>query len=118
RYPAPFASYQRIRQEQLAQQEAQVVPQPGRSRSQPAGVQEKTTAPRKLSWKEEQERVRLEAQINELEAQREQAVAAVNEAGGDYVRLQTLAGELANIDHQLESALARWMELEERAEGR
>ncbi len=114
RYPGPFANYQRIRRKQEAEgQAAQDKP----ARPEPAG----TPPPRKvragLSWREEQELIRLEEDIAGLEAEQERLSAEINAAGGDYARLQTLTGELDVVNTRLETAMNRWLALSERKEG-
>jgi ATP-binding cassette subfamily F protein uup len=72
--------------------------------------------PRKLSWKEQREYDALEAEIAQLEERKAQRVEEMNRCGDDYVRLQSLAGEVEQVNLRLENALARWFELAEIAE--
>jgi hypothetical protein len=37
----------------------------------------------------------------------------VNEVGGDYTRLQTLADQLQAVEKRLEANMVRWLELSE-----
>lgn len=72
--------------------------------------------PRKLTFKEQRELDALPAHIEALEAeqerlQRETAAPEFYKESGDHIR-----GALARLDEiarELETALARWMELEE-----
>lgn len=107
RYPAPFENYQRIRAEQRVAQAAPAAaetPRPGKT----------TPAPRKRSWKEQQELNQLETAIAALERDKGQLTQAINQAGSDYTSVQTLADQLANLEARLDEALLRWLELSER----
>lgn len=55
----------------------------------------------------------VEAQITALESKIPELETAVNAAGGDYTRLQSLADELAAARAALETAETRWLELSE-----
>ncbi len=110
RYPTPYTTFERLRQEANGAQEsvpAKPTPRPERRRD---------PAPRKLSWKEQREVETLEARIAELEARKPVLAEAMSECGGDYQRLQSLADELEAVNAELERALARWFELAEIAE--
>ena len=78
----------------------------------------RAAAPARLSWKEERELEALTERIGALEA--EQAELEVRLAdpaawsGGDGVEANA---RYARLRSEMEEALARWMELEERAGG-
>jgi hypothetical protein len=57
----------------------------------------------------------MEAQIAELEGEKEQLGQAVNEAGGDYERLGELAVELKAVETELDEVMERWLVLSEKA---
>ncbi|MBI1881700.1 MAG: hypothetical protein HYR94_26275 [Chloroflexi bacterium] len=78
---------------------------------------ESKVRPRKLTWKEQQELRHLEARIEVLEAQKATLQADINNSGSDYVRLQTLAGQLDALEIELETILERWLALSELVEG-
>lgn len=68
---------------------------------------------RKLSWKEQRELAALETRVAELEAQVAALHVAIDASSGDYVRLQTLAEDLAEAEGGLDDAMARWMKMVE-----
>jgi ATP-binding cassette subfamily F protein uup len=113
RYPAPFEAYQQARQAELAR----LAPPPttdkptNRHTSKPANQQTN-----KLTWKEQRELEALETQMVELELRKEEIAAAMNSAGGDYVRLGELSAENESISAELDTVLERWLELSERSE--
>ncbi len=107
RYPTPYTTFERLRQETNGTSEGAVsknAPRPERSRED---------APRRLSWKEQREVEALEARIAQLEESKAALSNAMNECGDDYVRLQSLAEQLEAVDTELESSLARWFDLAE-----
>ncbi len=112
RYPTPYVTYRRLRQEEaellapVVQPKAEGNGQPTRGRDERRG----------LSWKESRELETLEGQIEDWEAQRLVLHDKLNAAGDDYARLQTLAQQIQEIDTSLETALERWAELAELAE--
>ncbi|RMH00707.1 MAG: ABC transporter ATP-binding protein [Chloroflexi bacterium] len=111
RFPTPYETYRQIR-EQMSKStlpKTAESPAPTRSPKQPS-----PTSPRKLTWREQQEMTRLEAEIETLTAQISQLEAEINTCGDDYRRLQTLSDELAKHRTALETAEMRWLELAER----
>jgi len=106
RYPAPFSTYQQLRNEAKVE----------RPQKKPTTV-EKETQPkarqRKLSWMEQRELAQLEARIETLENQQQQLQNDINASGDDYLKLQTLAQQLQQVEQELESAMQRWIELSE-----
>jgi len=112
RYPAPFNNYQRIRLEQAAASKPESRTA-GRESAQVAQrlLRSDQAGQRKLSWKEQRELEQLEADIAALEQQKGTLESALSNAGNDYLRLQTLADDLARLDSELEIALTRWFAL-------
>ena len=110
RYPAPYSSYQRLRQEAETAVATSTKPviktAPKRTNNRP----------RKLTWKEARELEALDNQIEALETEKETVKTAVNEAGSDYQELNRLAQRLEAIEAELETILERWLELSEIAE--
>ena len=111
RYPAPYSSYRRLRQE--AEMAEEVVPEKQPAPA-PAPVQE-SAAGRGLSWKEARELEQLERDVSELEGEKEELAIAINASGDDYEQLQTLADRLAEVEDALDTAMLRWLELSEKA---
>ncbi|MCB0044878.1 MAG: ABC-F family ATP-binding cassette domain-containing protein [Caldilineaceae bacterium] len=113
RYPTPYSTFIRLSQAAApsARQETSAPPpqkaEPPRSSS---------PSSRKLSWKEARELEALEARIAQLETEKARLHTAMSDAGDDYQRLQELVGELEKAEAQLDDALERWFELEERKE--
>ncbi|MCI0393458.1 MAG: ABC-F family ATP-binding cassette domain-containing protein [Chloroflexi bacterium] len=108
RYPAPYETFQRLRQEQTAAPEEETpLPRPAKA---PAPPPEKER-PRKLTWKEARELEALESSIEALEARKAALAEAINTAGGDYERLPALVEELRAVEAELEKALGRWLVL-------
>ena len=114
RYPTPYATFLRLRQEEQKSSNPSPTPLP---RQQPAPAPKASTANRKLSWKEQREFATLEQTVAELEEAKAKVNTAINAGGSDYQQLQALGDELAALDAKLESILVRWYELAELAEG-
>jgi ATP-binding cassette subfamily F protein uup len=114
RYPAPYEAYREARQaaNQEIKQATISQPPPPTPRKQPD-----TNKPSPaLSYAERQELGALEARMADLERRQSDLQAAVNEAGGDYQKLQELSDKLAETESELDQVMARWLELSERAE--
>jgi ATP-binding cassette subfamily F protein uup len=109
RYPTPYTTFERLRQAAAPQPEAETAP-PTRD------ARRRSEAPRRLSWKEQQEFGELEQRIARLEAAKDDLTAAMNACGDDYLRLQSLAEQMEAINAELETALARWFDLAQIAE--
>jgi ATP-binding cassette subfamily F protein uup len=119
RYPGPYSTYQRIRQE------AADIEAPREDGGRPISLKtaefsQETSASRldkpdthRLTWKEARELEALEEKIAVLESEKAEMEKAINEAGGDYEVLQALSEQLSNLELELERNLARWMELSE-----
>ena len=67
----------------------------------------------KFSYKEEREFATIDQDIADLEAKIEENQAAQGQAGSDYVKLQQLQEELAQLEVTLEQKTERWMYLTE-----
>ena len=67
----------------------------------------------KFSYKEEREFATIEEDIAALEEKIEENQTLQAEAGSDYVRLQELQDQLADLEAQLEHKEERWMYLTE-----
>ena len=80
----------------------------------PKAVQERPREKKlKFSYKEEREFATIEDDIAALEEKIEENQTLQAEAGSDYVRLQQLQDELADLESQLEYKEERWMYLTE-----
>ena len=106
RYPTPYETYRRLRQEAAVPTEAQPA-----AKKPPTPTQTASPHSRKLSWKEQRELENLEGQITELEAKKQALTEAINAAGDDFKRLQELAAELEQLQAVLAAAEERWLEL-------
>lgn len=83
---------------------------PGSSTSQ-------KTQTKKLSYKEKREYEQLEAQIPELETEKEALEKTLyTQPPDDYEEMQALSEALATLTHTIDTATERWLELAERAE--
>ena len=67
----------------------------------------------KFSYKEEREYATIYQDIAELEAKLEENQTAQASDGSDYVLLQQLQGELAELEQKLEEKMERWVYLNE-----
>ncbi len=109
RYPAPFDTFQRLRNEERQQQQK---PAAAGETGKPARKSQR----QKLSFKEQRELAGLAAAIDALEARQSQLQSGINQAGDDYLKLQAMASELHTLEIELDQAMERWLELTERAE--
>ncbi|MEM7114167.1 MAG: ABC-F family ATP-binding cassette domain-containing protein [Chloroflexota bacterium] len=112
RYPAPYSTYQRLRQEAEATNQPPAPPKATPKPPKPAADK-----PRRLTWKEKRELEELDAKVEALEMEKEGLQEAINNIGSDYQRLQTLSEQLEQCETQLEEVFERWLELTEIAEG-
>ncbi|MGB3717070.1 MAG: ATP-binding cassette domain-containing protein, partial [Candidatus Promineifilaceae bacterium] len=119
RYPAPYSTYQRMRQELLDEKlKAGLIERPDRFSEAPSKAGsgpavDSQPRSRTLTWKEVRELETLESEIGRLEAKKDQIEEAINDAGGDYELLQELSEKLLSLEEKLEKDVARWMELSE-----
>ena len=114
RYPAPYESYRRLRDEEL-QGEKEEVRLFEKSRTSESRISESRTVGKKLTWNEQRELEQLEARIAAAENEQSLLQAALNQGGEDYIRIQSLADQLQKVEKSLEDAFERWAELAERA---
>lgn len=112
RYPAPYSTYQMLRDsangDELAPPKASPMPAPSRSQNRL----------RKLTWKEQRELEHLETEIARLESEQTELQTAINASGSDYLKLQQLSEQLQTVETTLEASMDRWLELSEIAEQR
>ena len=116
RYPTPYVTYRRLREEEAAA----AAPQPVNAKSDTSSDTNGRSARlrderRGLSWKEARELEQLEGQIERLEIQRVTLHDDLNAAGENYERIQLLAEQIQALDTSLEAAMERWAELAELA---
>ncbi len=81
----------------------------------------KQTAPKvartrenKLSYREKQTLIALEARIAALETEKAALGEKINRAGDDYQKLQALSAAFSALEAELDSAFEQWAELEEK----
>jgi ABC transport system ATP-binding/permease protein len=111
RYPAPYSSYQRLRQ---AEPETAVADEDAEARETAVVTRpRRPERPRRLTWKEQRELEQLNQRVDALEGEKSGLQQAINASGGDYVRLQQLAGRLQHVEAELDGLLERWIELSE-----
>ena len=112
RYPTPYESYRKNVERGMLNAERGVRnAEPATGHRPPATGNRQ---PAKLTWKERQELTAVEAQIAALEETIPALEAAINAAGGDYTRLQSLSDDLTTARAALETAETRWLELSEK----
>lgn len=70
----------------------------------------------KFSYKEQREYESIDAEIAALEAQLEAITGEQGEKTSDYVALQALQEQQAELERQLEEKMERWVYLTELAE--
>jgi len=87
------------------------------TRPQPKPSAAAPTRPRKLTFKEQRELQALEERIAVLETAQADLSERINAAGDDYQALLRLTAELERTGAELETAVERWAELAEIAEG-
>lgn len=109
RFPTPYESYRRLREE--------AAPLPPAASTAPVLSAAPATKPAgrlpKLTWQEKRELENLETAVATLEVHITRLETEINEVGSDYVRLQMLAAELKTTQVELDTAVARWLELSE-----
>ena len=113
-YPGGYADYvvQRARATPKAPPAASPAPSPKPAQPSPAPSQ-----PKKLSYKEQRELEALPARIEALEAEIASARETLSDAAiyrSDPAKAQSLAARLPIAEAELEVAVDRWVELEER----
>ena len=99
-----WTDWQQKRQAEEAPQKAE----------KPRTVQERPREKKlKFSYKEEREFATIDDDIAALEAAMEENQEAQGNVGSDYVKLQQLQDELAELEAKLEAKMERWMYLNE-----
>jgi ATP-binding cassette subfamily F protein uup len=111
RYPSPW----RPEEGQHASISSEQKPAPVATSEPPLPIGDQPVAAKKLSWKERKEFEKLEADIERFEQKKDAIEAAMNAAGGDYIKIGELSAELNHLLANLDEAELRWLELSERA---
>ena len=113
RYPAPYASFTRLRSQAESERitDAGVSPA-GRSSS----VVPRPSTARKLTWKEQHELADLETRIAAIETRKSTLLDEISLFSDNYQQLRALSTELDALQPELEVALDRWFELSTIAE--
>ncbi len=107
-YPGNYSDYRRKR----AAQKTGKTSAPAET---PSAKKEKSRPrPAKLSYREQQELAQLETRIETLEGEKRALATKINVAGDDYRQLQDLSAALMAVESDLDAAVERWMELEEK----
>ncbi|MBK6769813.1 MAG: ABC-F family ATP-binding cassette domain-containing protein [Ardenticatenales bacterium] len=121
-YPTPFESFLRIRGEQRAQAATGAASTAGvrapvkvDGRVRDANAPSPSPSSRKRTWKESRELEGLEQTIADLEARQKALTTAIETAGSDFTRLQSLSDDLATVADALDAATERWLALSELA---
>lgn len=76
----------------------------------------KAAAKLKFTMAEQHEMKTIDAHIAEIEAELEAVAAAITMASSDYVKLQALSADEAEISARYEKATERWLYLQDKAE--
>ncbi|NJO72270.1 MAG: ABC-F family ATP-binding cassette domain-containing protein, partial [Oscillatoriales cyanobacterium RM1_1_9] len=126
-YPGNYSIYLDYKKaEEAAEQSTPQTRKPSQSQSQsqsqsPVQSQSRAsksanpTKPRKLSFKEKHEYETLETKIPELEIQKvELETILYQNPPQDFIELQNLSTQLAELSQTIETATERWLELAER----
>lgn len=103
--------------EQLKMEQALEKQEKKTEKSSHANQQKSESKPRKLSFKEQREFEQIEDLIHTLEEKIVDLDSQIEQAGSDYLLLQSLSSERASSSKELDEALERWAELSEIAEG-
>jgi len=103
--------------EYLEKQKADVSKYKEEKREEKAVAEVKPNKPKKLSFKEQKEYEQIEEKIASLEQRCAELLQAIEEAGGDYQKIQHLTEEHEAVNRELEQTVERWAELSEIAEG-
>ncbi|RIK36003.1 MAG: ABC transporter [Chloroflexi bacterium] len=111
RYPTPYTTYVRLRQE--AEAVAKSAPTPVEPASAPPRADSRKPKP---SWKDARELERLENQVAALEAKKAFLLEKIASHADDYLQLQQLSAQLQALEPELEQTLSQWLEIAERVE--
>jgi ATP-binding cassette subfamily F protein uup len=125
-YPGNYSLYLEYKREEEAlakeQRDAEKPSVASRQSSAPVNDSRKPSQadkakPKQLSYKEKREYEQLEAQIPELEAEKEAIEKQLyGNPPSDYEAVTALSEKLAELTHTIDVSTERWMELAERAE--
>ncbi len=120
-YPGNYSVYLDYRQE-AGEEEKKAEEKKAEKQSAEAAPQTVTqptdsTKSRRLSYKEKREFEQLETQIPALEAEKAALETRLySDPPSDFTEMQTLTETLAQLDHKIEAATERWLELAELAD--
>mgnify|MGYP000951430121 CR=1 FL=1 len=103
RYPSPYSTFVRLREETPAAEPSPVAAA-GRTPRPRSGQ-------RRLTWKEQQELSELEVRIDALEARQISLLDEIQKSGDNYESLRVLADKLSITEQEIDAAMTRWMEL-------
>lgn len=111
-WPGDYSLYERMRAEQEQEDKAaSEVASVASPTSRPKGDGSK---PRKLSFNEQRELARLEAEIPDMEGRLRELEEEMAAAATEYVKLQALSAEQKQLAARVEQAVERWTELASR----
>jgi ATP-binding cassette subfamily F protein uup len=109
RYPAPYSTFAR-----LHSAAGSGIVLSGKEPEEEIGAPDRDRkGARQLTWKEQRELEHLERQIEQLESVKSHLTGEMNDCGGDYQKLQSLAQRMTSTESELDIALERWFELSE-----
>ncbi|MEM8534530.1 MAG: ABC-F family ATP-binding cassette domain-containing protein [Chloroflexota bacterium] len=112
-YAGSYSYYAEVLTSQVAARQSE---KPGKERQDTNKNQDRSTKPRKLTFKEQRELGELEQRIANLESRQVDLEARIAAASDDYQQLMELTTELEQVGTDLEAAMERWAELAEIAE--
>ena len=116
-YPGNYSTFLAIREREDAEAAAIAAEheqaRAAKKKREAAPAPQKEQGPRKLSYKEQKELAALELAIEKSEAKKGAIEAEL--ATADYMAAQELAGQLKELEEELERDMERWAELAERA---
>jgi len=84
--------------------------------SEKGELERKKERPLKMTYKEQQEYVQIDAQIAQAEEELKKTTQAMNEAGSDFGKLNELVKVQQTLEQKLDDLLERWTYLTELAE--
>jgi len=113
RYPTPYNSFIRLENEAKGETEKPIVSAPKKV----SPSQKRQDQPRKLTWNQKRELETLETEIESLETRKAELLDEMALYASDYTKMQALSEKLDDVEVETETAMERWMELSEIAEG-
>jgi len=111
-YPGNYSAYLERKEEDLAAKPAPAVKKP-EAKSEPS----RTGGKRKLSYREQRELEQLNRDIELMEQEKAGLTDKLNQPGAAYQDLLDASARIGDLESRIETALLRWMELTEIAEG-